>query len=77
MNIKGVKTLTFLIDQDIKFVGEAIENKKNFDELTFNNYIIMMKDTLSKRIEGLKRFSSNDKLIAKYNKKVNNLLESL
>ena len=69
----SIQSLTYLIDKNINYVNEAIENKSNFDSITFNNYIDKMHNTLNNQVSILKNESSNKKLINKYSQKVNDL----
>lgn len=65
-----VKALTTLIDQNLRYVAEAIESKAQHEDSKFNDYIERMETILKRQIEELKRISSNQKLIAKYESKV-------
>lgn len=73
----SIQSLTNLIDKNINYVNEAIENKSNFDDITFNNYIERMHNKLNNQINILKNESTNKKLINKYSRKVNNLFMQL
>ena len=46
----SVKNLTALIDERINYVNEAIENRNNFDNETFTNYIADMTSKLNNNI---------------------------
>ena len=58
-----VKSLTTYMDRNMNYVNEAIANKSNFDDATFNSYIERMNELLNKQVYRLKKISSNDKLI--------------
>lgn len=65
-----VKDLTALIDKNINYVKEAKESKSNFDPSVFADYMQRMTKTLNDQLTLLKRFSSNDNLISKYELKI-------
>lgn len=69
----SVQSLTSYMDKNIKYVNEAIENKTSFDNDMFSAYIEKMRNKLNRQVNSLKQISSNNKLIAKYEKKVNDL----
>ena len=72
-----VKSLTTYMDRNMNYVNEAIANKSNFDDATFNSYIERMNELLNKQVYRLKKISSNDKLINKYTKKVQELFKEV
>ena len=72
-----VKSLTTYMDRNMNYVNEAIANKSNFDDATFNSYIERMNELLNKQVDRLKKISSNDKLINKYTKKVQELFKEV
>ena len=71
-----VQHLTSLIDDRIGYLKEARENKDNFDEYAFKKYEKEMMDKLKKNIETLNRISTNKKLIARYTKKVEKVVNN-
>ena len=73
----SVKSLTTYMDRNINYVNEAIANKSNFDDATFNSYIERMNELLNKQVDSLKKISSNDKLINKYTQKVQELFKEV
>lgn len=72
-----VKSLTALIDLRIGFVKEAYENKENFSDEVFSNYIDEMKETLNGSLEALSEISSNERLIKTYSRKVTKAFENI
>jgi hypothetical protein len=67
----SVKNLTTIIDNELQFIKEAYENKDNFSESEFNSYIDKMKCSLQLKYKKLVFISSNDRLLSKYNEKIN------
>lgn len=72
-----VKSLTALIDLRIGFVKEAYENKENFSDEIFSNYINEMKENLNGSLEALSEISSNERLIKTYSRKVAKTFENI
>lgn len=70
-----VKDLTTLIDKNINYVNEAKESKSNFDPSVFADYMQRMTNTLKDQLTQLKRFSSSDSLIGKYELKIQKAIE--
>lgn len=71
----SIQSLTSLMDKRLKYLEEARANKENFTEETLLNYEKDMQETLQKNLEKLKYISCNDKLIARYEKKIQKAFE--
>lgn len=69
-----IQGLTNKIDNHLRWLQEARENKANFDTETFEKYEDDMSNLLNRCLERLKEESSNDKLIKKYARKVGKAL---
>lgn len=69
----SVAALTSQIDKELIYLSEARENKDNFDIEVFNSYEARMLDTINARFKKLCSISSNKKVIAKYENKLNSM----
>lgn len=69
----SVKNLTYGIDSTITYVKEANEYH-SCSESEYNQYLEKMYRKLDNMVKKLKQVSSNEKLISKYEKKVEELV---
>lgn len=68
-----VKALTIHMDNNIRYVKEAYENRENHEKEVFDNYIERMKVSLNNQLKELRRISCNKKLIDSYSDKIENV----
>lgn len=72
----SVKNLTTLIDNTLKFLEEGKASKEKFEENVYNTWYINITNNLNAQLKKLKQISSNNKLIEKYERKIQHSLSN-
>lgn len=70
----SVKSLTKALDQDFIYLADGVASKEAHSEEEYSEWLSYITNKINNRIEKLKQISSNEKLIAKYACKVNELI---
>lgn len=70
-----VKALTTYMDNTIKYYNEGVASKGQHDQETYNKWYASITSTMRGQLAKLKSISCNDKLVAKYERIINDLLK--
>lgn len=72
-----VQDLTYLIDKNLKWLEEGVASKESHNKDEYEKWLTDVVSKLKGQVARLKEVSCNDKLIARYERKVELVLNKL
>lgn len=72
----SVKALTRYMDNTIRYFQEGVASKEQHDIETYDEWYASITSLMQEQLKKLKKISSNQKLIEKYEKLIDSLLHT-